>query len=53
MWFNETTQEPFENGFYKAILHMGYDPKRIDQQHHHLNKVDDEIIAETRHYDFY
>ena len=48
MWFNELTEEPYRNGLYKAIYDAGYDPMRIDQQHHHLNKVDDEIIAEIR-----
>jgi hypothetical protein len=33
---------------YKAIYDSGYDPRRVDQQHHHLNKVDDEIVAEIR-----
>lgn len=48
MWFNADTQEPYENGIFKAIQDSGYDPRRVDQQHHHLNKVDDEIIAEIR-----
>jgi hypothetical protein len=48
MWFNPATEEPYQNGLYKAIYDSGYDPRRVDQQHHHLNKVDDEIIAEIR-----
>ena len=48
MWFNEATEEPYTDGLYKAIYDSGYDPRRVDQQHHHLNKVDDEIIAEIR-----
>jgi hypothetical protein len=48
MWFNPATDEPYENGLYKAIYDSGYDPRRVDQKHHHLNKVDDEIIAEIR-----
>ena len=48
MWFNKETEEPYKNGLYKAIYDSGYDPRRVDQQHHHLNKVDDEIIAEIR-----
>ena len=48
MWFNESTEEPYRNGIYKAIYDSGYDPARIDTQHQHLNKVDDEIIAEIR-----
>lgn len=48
MWFDPSTDEPYKNGLYKAIYDSGYDPRRVDQQHHHLNKVDDEIIAEIR-----
>jgi hypothetical protein len=48
MWFNSATEEPYENGLYRAIHDSGYDPRRVDQKHHHLNKVDDEIIAEIR-----
>jgi len=48
MWFNSATEEPYENGIQRAIYDSGYDPRRVDQQHHHLNKVDDEIIAEIR-----
>jgi hypothetical protein len=29
-------------------IRSGYEPRRVDQKHHHLNKVDDEIIAEIR-----
>jgi hypothetical protein len=48
MWFNSTTDEPYENGLYKAIYDAGYDPVRVDQQRHHMNKVDDEVVAEIR-----
>jgi hypothetical protein len=48
MLFNPATDEPYENGLSKAIYDSGYDPRRIDQKHHHLNRVDDEIIAEIR-----
>jgi hypothetical protein len=48
MWFNSATEEPYKNGLYRAIHDSGYDPRRVDQQHHHLTKVDDEIIAEIR-----
>lgn len=48
MWFDLSTDEPFRNGLYRAIYDSGYDPVRVDQQHHHLNKVDDEIVAEIR-----
>jgi len=48
MWFNSATEEPYENVIQRAIYDSGYDPRRVDQKHHHLNKVDDEIIAEIR-----
>ncbi len=48
MWFDPSMKEAYENGLYRAIYDTGYDPRRVDQQHHHLNKVDDEIIAEIR-----
>jgi hypothetical protein len=48
MWFDQSTDEPYKNGLYRAVYDSGYDLRRIDQQHHHLNKVDDEIIAEIR-----
>jgi hypothetical protein len=48
MWFNSATEEPYENGIQRAIYDSGYGPRRVDQKHHHLNKVDDEIIAEIR-----
>jgi len=46
--FNSATEEPYEIGIQRAIYDSGYDPRRVDQKHHHLNKVDDEIIAEIR-----
>jgi integrase len=45
MWFDDATEEPYRNGIYKAIYDSGFDPRRVDREHHHLNKVDDEIIA--------
>ncbi len=48
MWFNSATEEPYENVIQRAIYDSGYDPRRVDQKHHRLNKVDDEIIAEIR-----
>jgi hypothetical protein len=48
MWFHDSMNEPYESGLYKAIYDSGYDPRRVDQGHHHLNKVDDEVIAEIR-----
>ena len=31
MWFNPATDEPYENGLFKAIYDSGYDPRRVDQ----------------------
>ena len=47
MWFHESMTEAFENGMEPAILEAGYVPLRIDQKEH-INKIDDEIIAEIR-----
>ena len=47
MWFNESTNEAFENGIEPAIRDTGYEPLRIDRKEH-INKIDDEIIAGIR-----
>ena len=47
MWFHESTAAAFEEGIKPAIVETGYDPLRIDQKEH-INKIDDEIIAEIR-----
>jgi len=47
MWFNQSLETVWNNGFHKAIEHAGYFPKRIDKQEH-INKICDEIIAEIR-----
>ena len=47
MWFHESTDEAFERGIKPAVEDTGYRPLRIDQKEH-LNKIDDEIIAELR-----
>jgi hypothetical protein len=47
MWFNPATEAAFSEGIAPAILQAGYNPLRIDKKQH-LNKVDDEIIAEIR-----
>lgn len=47
MWFHPTTEEAYRNGIAPAIIDSGYDPLRIDGKQH-VNKIDDEIIAEIR-----
>ena len=47
MWFTESMVEAFEKGIKPAIEGTGYDPLRIDRKEH-INKIDDEIIAEIR-----
>ena len=47
MWFDQSMNEAWEKGFEPGIRKAGYDPVRIDQKQH-VNKIDDEIIAEIR-----
>ncbi|MDE0291788.1 MAG: hypothetical protein OXK19_04665 [Candidatus Dadabacteria bacterium] len=45
MWFHGSTDPVWEDGIEPAIKNTGYKPKRIDKKEH-INKIDDEIIAE-------
>lgn len=47
IWFDESLDEAWEHGILPAINDAGYEAVRIDQKEH-LNKIDDEIIAEIR-----
>ena len=47
MWFDESMDEVFRNGIAKGIDDAGYRPFRIDRKDH-INKIDDEIMAEIR-----
>ena len=47
MWFDESMNQAFETGIEPAIEEAGYWPLRIDRKEH-VNKIDDEIIAELR-----
>lgn len=47
MWFDPSMDEAFREGFEPAIRESGYTPLRIDRKEH-INKIDDEIIAEIR-----
>ena len=47
MWFDDSLKEAWEEGIKRGIEDAGYEAVRIDQQEH-VNKIDDEIIAEIR-----
>ena len=47
MWFDQSMDKIWQEGFEPGIRRAGYEPIRIDQKEH-VNKIDDEIIAEIR-----
>ena len=47
MWFDDSMREAWEHGIAPAVRDTGYEPMRIDRKEH-LNKIDDEIVAEIR-----
>ena len=47
MWFDDTMKDAFDKGIKPAICDAGFRPMKIDQKEH-INKIDDEIIAEIR-----
>lgn len=47
MWFDPSMDDAYKDGFFPAIDKAGYKPLRIDKKHH-VNKIDDEILAEIR-----
>lgn len=47
MWFDSMMSDAYARGFKRAIIDSGYAPMRIDGKEH-VNKIDDEIIAEIR-----
>ena len=47
MWFDDSMAGYYENGIEPGIREAGYIPLRIDRKEH-INKIDDEIIAEIR-----
>ena len=47
MWFDESMKAVYEEGIEPAIRESGYEALRIDGKEH-INKIDDEIIAEIR-----
>ena len=47
MWFDDSMDQAYEAGIEPAIMEAGYKPLRIDLEEH-VNKIDDEIIAQLR-----
>ncbi|MDE0049231.1 MAG: hypothetical protein OXO52_05570 [Rhodospirillales bacterium] len=47
MWFDDSMSEAWDRGIAPAVRDTGYDPVRIDRKEH-VNKIDDEIVAEIR-----
>lgn len=47
MWFDESTDNAWEQGIKPGVEKAGYEPIRIDQKEH-SNKIDDEIVAEIK-----
>ena len=47
MWFHDSMLDAYERGIDTAVRASGYRPLRIDRKEH-VNKIDDEIIAEIR-----
>ena len=47
MWFDKSLDPIYDEAIAPAITNMGYEPIRVDRTHH-LDKIDDWIIAEIR-----
>ena len=47
MWFDESMVAAYSEGAEPSIREVGYEPMRIDRKEH-INRIDDEIIAEIR-----
>ena len=47
MWFHESTNRAYELGIKPGIEDAGYNAMRVDRTEH-INKIDDEIIAQIR-----
>ena len=47
MWFDPSVNDAYENGIEVALRECGYRPMRIDRKEH-INKIDDEIVAEIK-----
>ena len=51
MSFDESLNDAYTNGFQVGILNAGYTPVRVDNIDH-INRIDDEIIAQIKTADF-
>ena len=47
MWFDDSMYDIYENGIEPGIRDAGFNPLPINKKEH-INKIDDEIIAEIR-----
>lgn len=47
MWFDASMAKAYSDGIEPAVRNAGYRPLRIDNKEH-VNKIDDEIVAEIR-----
>ena len=47
MWFNDSLNGAYRSGFELGILQAGYTAVRVDQVEH-VNRIDDEIIAQIK-----
>ena len=47
MWFDKSLDSVYDEAISPAIKNMGYEAIRVDRRHH-LDKIDDQIIAEIR-----
>ena len=47
MSFDPSVSQVYDNGLYAGIVAAGFRPLRIDR-HHHLHRIDDEIISQIR-----
>ncbi len=47
MWFDSSMNSAYTDGFQQGIMNAGFDPLRIDK-HEHINRIDDEIIAQIK-----
>ena len=49
MWFDQSLNAAYKEGFAQGIAQAGYAPYRVDQDTHHSDKLDDRVLAGIRH----